>query len=76
MSQTVTIEQAAAKLGELVGSMRPGDEIVLTQDSRPVAKIIPNRQTRRQRQPGSCKGMLIIHHEDDEHLKDFRDYMP
>jgi Protein of unknown function (DUF2281) len=28
------------------------------------------------RQKGSAKGKLIIHTEDDEHLNDFREYMP
>jgi prevent-host-death family protein len=76
MSHTVTIEQAADNLAKLISSMGPGDEIVLTQNSRPVAKIIPSKKLRRQRHPGSCKGMLIIRQEDDEHLKDFVEYMP
>nr|VFJ48848.1 MAG: hypothetical protein BECKDK2373C_GA0170839_102310 [Candidatus Kentron sp. DK]VFJ70496.1 MAG: hypothetical protein BECKDK2373B_GA0170837_12852 [Candidatus Kentron sp. DK] len=29
-----------------------------------------------QRQPGSAKGILKILCEDDEHLEDFREYMP
>jgi len=28
------------------------------------------------RQKGSAKGKFIIHTEDDEHLKDFQEYMP
>lgn len=28
------------------------------------------------RQPGSAKGMLKVLSEDDEHLDDFREYMP
>ncbi|HXE55805.1 MAG TPA: hypothetical protein VN541_22465 [Tepidisphaeraceae bacterium] len=76
MSHQVSIEQAAARLEELVGSLGPDDEIVLTRDSRPVAKIIPSRAGPRQRRPGSCKGMLVIREDDDEHLNDFKDYMP
>jgi len=30
----------------------------------------------RNRQPGSAKGKLVIHAEDDDHLQDFGDYMP
>ena len=33
-------------------------------------------QPRPQRQPGSAKGILKILCEDDEHLKDFGEYMP
>jgi antitoxin (DNA-binding transcriptional repressor) of toxin-antitoxin stability system len=75
MSHTVTIEQAAQQLAQLVGSLAPGDEIVLTQNDRPIAKIVPERP-RRRRHAGMCKGMLIIKSDDDEHLKDFADYMP
>ena len=30
---------------------------------------------RKPRRPGSAKGKLVILAEDDEHLKDFKDYM-
>lgn len=76
MSQTLPIEQAGAKLAELVGTLKPGDEIVLTDHDQPVAKIVPSPSIQPRRAPGNCKGMLIIRQEDDEHLKDFADYMP
>lgn len=76
MSHTISIEQAAAKLSELIGALRPGDEIVLTRHEQPVARILPSRATRSRRMAGSCKGMLVIHQEDNEHLKDFAEYMP
>jgi hypothetical protein len=31
---------------------------------------------KKKRQPGSAKGMLHVLAEDDEHLDDFREYMP
>jgi antitoxin (DNA-binding transcriptional repressor) of toxin-antitoxin stability system len=76
MSHTMPIEQAGAHLAELVGQLRPGEEIVLTQDQRPVAKVVSSRQGRLRRQPGNCKGMLVIRQEDEEHLDDFGEYMP
>jgi antitoxin (DNA-binding transcriptional repressor) of toxin-antitoxin stability system len=76
MSQTMPIEQAGAKLAELVGTLKPGDEIVLTDHDQPVAKIVPSPPVQLRRAPGNCKGMLIIRQEDDEHLKDFAEYMP
>jgi antitoxin (DNA-binding transcriptional repressor) of toxin-antitoxin stability system len=69
------IEQAAAKLSELVKMLAPGDEIVLTEHDRPVAKILPSQRTRVHRRPGMWKGMLTIVQEDDEHLKDFSEYI-
>jgi antitoxin (DNA-binding transcriptional repressor) of toxin-antitoxin stability system len=76
MSHNVPIEQAATKLAELVEMLKPGDEIVLTDHDQPVARIVPSGRKRLRRQPGSCKGMLILREEDEEHLNDFREYMP
>jgi antitoxin (DNA-binding transcriptional repressor) of toxin-antitoxin stability system len=76
MSTTITIEEAQATLSELIGKLAPGEEIIITEGRRPVAKIvgqgIPGRKPRR---PGSVRGKLIILEEDDEHLKDFEEYM-
>jgi antitoxin (DNA-binding transcriptional repressor) of toxin-antitoxin stability system len=69
------IEQAATKLSEIVKMLAPGDEIVLTEDGQPVAKIVPSQPADVHRRPAACKGMLTIVAEDEEHLKDFSDYM-
>jgi prevent-host-death family protein len=77
MSTTVTLEEAQAHLAELVARLVPGEEVVITQDKQPVAKLIGQREARRQpRQPGSAKGRLLLLSEDEEHLKDFKEYMP
>lgn len=76
MSGTISVQQASGRLGELLGSLGPGDEIVLTENDEPVAKIVPARAAAGSRRPGSCKGMLVINAEDDEHLSDFKEYMP
>lgn len=77
MSTTVTLEEAQAHLAELVARLVPGEEVVITQDKQPVAKLIGQREARHQpRQPGSAKGKLLLLSEDEEHLKDFKEYMP
>jgi antitoxin (DNA-binding transcriptional repressor) of toxin-antitoxin stability system len=77
MSATVSIEEAQAHLTELIEKLRPGEEVVITRDEQPIAKLIAqSEQARRPRQPGSAKGKLIILAEDDEHLDDFKEYMP
>jgi hypothetical protein len=43
-----------------------------------VAKLVSEltKSTRRQRPgPGLCKGMITIISDDDDHLKDFQEYM-
>ena len=73
---TVTIEEAQAKLPELIDSLFPGEELVITRNNQPVAKLIgQQRPVHEPRRPGSAKGKLIILTEDEEHLEDFKDYM-
>ncbi|HEY8749925.1 MAG TPA: hypothetical protein VIM11_18220 [Tepidisphaeraceae bacterium] len=76
MSHTLSIDEAAAKLTELVRAMRPGDEIVLTDADRPVARILPSSIPASERRPGRGKGMLVVVDDDDQHLDDFQGYMP
>jgi antitoxin (DNA-binding transcriptional repressor) of toxin-antitoxin stability system len=73
---TVTIPEAQANLPEIVENLKPGEEVILTRNQQPVAKLIPFLSAERQPVFGSCRGKLVIVAEDDEHLKDFSDYMP
>jgi prevent-host-death family protein len=74
---TVTIQEAQAKLPELIHKLMPGDEVVITENNQPVAKLVSEKPAVRQRpQPGLCKGMVTIVADDEEHLKDFAEYMP
>lgn len=77
MSLTISLEEAQATLADLIGTLGPGEEVVITQDDQPVATL--RRQSSVTRMPpqfGSAKGTLRIHVEDDEHLQDFAAYMP
>lgn len=77
MSATIPIEEAQANLAELIEKLKPGEEMVITKNAQPVARLIGQSEiARRPRQPGSAKGKLIIHADDNEHLGDFRDYLP
>ncbi len=74
---TVSLQEAEGKLSELIRRLGPGEEVVLTENDKPVAKLIGQAPpARKPRQRGSAKGLLTIVVDDDEHLKDFADYMP
>ena len=74
---TVSMEEAQARLPELIRGLAAGEELVITEGDRPVAKLVVQTGGRtRPRQPGSAKGVLIVHREDDAYLEDFREYMP
>jgi antitoxin (DNA-binding transcriptional repressor) of toxin-antitoxin stability system len=74
---TVTIQEAQAKLPDLIHGLSPGDELVITENNQPVAKLVGEKPAMRQRPgPGLCKGMITIISDDEEHLNDFGDYLP
>lgn len=74
---TVTIQEAQTNLAGLISQLRPGEEVVITQDDRPVARVVAEPAVPgRARRPGSAVGKLRIIEEDDSHLDDFREYMP
>lgn len=76
MSTTITLEEAHVRLPEVIAELLPGEEIVITKDDQPVAKLVGEGATvRRPRQPGSARGKLLIVAEDEDHLKDFEGYM-
>ncbi len=76
MTATVTIEEAQSHLREWISKLSPGDEMKITDNERPVARlVIPRESVRRSRRPGSAKGKLTILSEDDSHLSDFAEYL-
>ena len=72
---TVDIEQAQNSLKELIARIALGEEVLITERQQPVAQLVPVDQIKPHPAFGSCKGMLTITSEDDEHLKDFEDYL-
>lgn len=76
MQTTMAVENLHMTLPELLDSLTPGDEVIITRNQRPVAKLVSESpQPRRPRVPGLGKGMIRIVADDDEHLKDFEEYM-
>lgn len=73
----ISLEEVQAKLPEIVRGLREGDEVVIIEGKRTVARLLgPSPAKRGPRKPGSARGKLTVLAEDDEHLKDFGDYMP
>jgi antitoxin (DNA-binding transcriptional repressor) of toxin-antitoxin stability system len=74
---TISLKEAQATLPDLIHNLKPGEELLITDNDRLLAKLVGQTSTLSQRPgPGLCKGMITIVADDDEHLKDFAEYMP
>lgn len=73
--QTIPLEQAEGHLASIIEKLSPGEEVVLTQNNQPVARLVSEKKRSRPG-PGLGKGMITVAADDDEHLKDFAEYMP
>jgi antitoxin (DNA-binding transcriptional repressor) of toxin-antitoxin stability system len=73
---TVTIQEAQAQLLDLIHRLNVGDEVVITENDRPVAKLA---RTESQEQwpckAGSAKGKIWMAPDFDAPLEDFKEYM-
>jgi antitoxin (DNA-binding transcriptional repressor) of toxin-antitoxin stability system len=76
MTTTVTIEEATAKLPELIDSLTPGDSVVITKDERVVAKLVFEQNPRGPRPPpGFGRGSLVYMAPDfDAPMEEFKEY--
>lgn len=75
----VTIQEAQAKLPDLIHHLSPGDAVVITENDQPVARLVgepPKPKAGLRPPPGLGKGFITLVSDDDEHLKDFEEYMP
>ncbi len=77
MSTTITVEEAQAKLKDLIGNLASGEVIIITENQQPVARLVGDRPTRAPRPaPGLGKGSILYMAPDfDEPLEEFREYM-
>ena len=77
MQTTMAVEDIKVTLPELLDTLAPGDEVILTRNRLAVAKLLSEPARKCQpRIAGNCKGMITLQVEDDEHLEGFAEYMP
>jgi antitoxin (DNA-binding transcriptional repressor) of toxin-antitoxin stability system len=78
--ETVSIEEAQARLLDLIHRLTPGDELVITENDLPVARLVasvpPLPGAEPPRRLGSLRGTVQYMAPDfDAPLDDFKDYM-
>ncbi len=74
---SLSIEEAQARLPALVHGLNPGDEVELTENGRPLARIVPaTTPVPAPRRPGTLRGTVLYMAPDfDAPLEDFKEYM-
>jgi antitoxin (DNA-binding transcriptional repressor) of toxin-antitoxin stability system len=73
---SVTIEEAQAKLPQLIESLTPGEEVVITRDGQPWAQVKKTERTSWPCQAGSYrKAEFWMAPDFDAPLDDFKEYV-
>ena len=74
----VTLKEAQSALADLIHHLSPGDEVVITENDRPVARLVPTPPIPKMahRQLGTMKGTVLYMASDfDAPLEDFKEVM-
>ncbi len=83
---TISLHEAQARLVDLVHGLSPGEALTITEDDRPVARLIPvplvRQRPPRPRPPvtgvpkaGQYEGRLIVPDDFKEPLDEMREYL-
>ena len=74
---TLSIQEAQSKLPDLIRGLNPGDEVILTENDQPMARILPAMVRPRQpRRSGTLRGTVLYMAPDfDAPLEQFKEYM-
>ena len=74
---TITIEEAQANLRDLIHALPAGEEVVITDGDRPVARLLSAAASVSvARRPGTMKGTILYMAPDfDAPLDEFKEYM-
>ena len=73
---TVTLDEAQARLRDIVAGLRPGEEVVLTENGQPLAKLVKTERTSWPCKAGSYKKPDFWMAPDfDAPLDEFKEYM-
>jgi len=71
---TISIQDAQVKLPELIHGLAPGEEVVITENDQPVARIVSSTAPKSSRQLGAMRGTVRYMAPDfDASLDDFEE---
>lgn len=71
MTQTVSVDEAQDKLPDLLTQALAGDEVIITEDGTPVARLVPVvAHSKKKRVAGLNRGTISASEDFDEPLPD------
>ena len=72
----VTIQEAQARLSQLIHGLSPGDEVLITENNQLVAKLARTQSPKQWPcKAGSARGRIRIAPDFDEPIEEFKEYM-
>lgn len=73
--KVVELFEAQSRLAELIEKLVPGEEVIIAQDKKPVARLTAAEPAgKAKRQFGSARGKIIFHPGWDDPSEDFGPY--
>ena len=72
---TIAVEEAGSQFIALVKEAIAGEEVIITQDNKPVIQLVYLMDATPIPKFGSAKGLIVIADDFEEPLDDFKDYM-
>ena len=73
---TISIQQAQVQLPDIIHALVPGEEVVITENNEPVARIVPPVPSQPPRQLGTLRGTVLHMAPDfDAPLDEFKETM-
>ncbi len=71
----INIYEAKTQLSKLIARVEEGEEITISRNGRPAARLVPIERRTAPRVPGALKGQIVLHDDfddlDEETLRDW-----
>jgi prevent-host-death family protein len=69
-SQTVNIDEAKNQFADLIAAASEGSEVIITQNGKPLVRLVPATQPKKKRIAGLNRGSIWTSKDFDEPLPD------
>lgn len=75
MGKQMDFSELPPQLQTLLNNLPPGEELIFTNEDKPIAKIIRLNNSHKRRQAGTAEGTASMNPDFDVPLEEFKDYM-